>query len=84
MAYENVCKQSLLYEGELVPCKVGDQEVVIMWPDGARPRPMKRAARMKASRSVAATSTAAFCIAPRTDGSSTATAANACSQPDGR
>ena len=30
MAYENVCKQSLLYEGELVPCMVGDKEIVIM------------------------------------------------------
>lgn len=38
MAYENVCKQSLLYEGELVPCKVGDQEIVIMWPDGGTPK----------------------------------------------
>ena len=84
MAYENVCKQSLLYEGELVPCKVGDQEIVIMWPDGGTPRVYERAARTKAFRSVAATSTAAFCIAPRTAGSSTATAANACSPPDGR
>ena len=38
MAFENVCKQSLLYEGELVPCMVGDQEIVIMWPDGGQPK----------------------------------------------
>lgn len=38
MAYEIVCKQSLLYEGELIPCMVGDHESVIMWPDGGKPK----------------------------------------------
>lgn len=38
MAYANVCKQSLLYEGELVPCMVGDKEIIIMWPDGGQPK----------------------------------------------
>ena len=38
MAYENVCKQTLIAEGELVPCMVGDKEIVIMWPDGGHPK----------------------------------------------
>ena len=38
MAYENVCKKNLLYEGELTPCMVGDHEIVIMWPDGGKPK----------------------------------------------
>lgn len=38
MAFANVCKQSLLYEGELVPCMVGDKEIIVMWPDGGQPK----------------------------------------------
>ena len=38
MAYEDVCKSSLIAEGELVPCKLGDTEIVIMWPDGGEPK----------------------------------------------
>lgn len=38
MAYANVCKQSLLYEGELVPCMVGGKEIIILWPDGGEPK----------------------------------------------
>ena len=38
MAYSNVCKQSLLYEGELVPCRGDDKEIIIMWPDGGKPK----------------------------------------------
>ncbi|ANJ66218.1 (2Fe-2S)-binding protein [Halothiobacillus diazotrophicus] len=38
MAFETVCKASLLYEGELVPCMVGDKEIVIMWADGGKPK----------------------------------------------
>lgn len=34
MAYTNVCKQSLLYEGELVPCMVDGRKIIIMWADG--------------------------------------------------
>lgn len=38
MAFQPLCSSSLLHEGELVPCMAGDTEVVIMWPDGGRPR----------------------------------------------
>lgn len=38
MAYTSVCKQSLLYEGELVPCMVGDNEIIIVWSDGGQPK----------------------------------------------
>ncbi len=38
MAYSDVCKQSLLYEGELVPAMVDGKEIVIMWPDGGKPK----------------------------------------------
>ncbi len=38
MAFVDVCKKSYLYEGEMVPCKVGDQEIVIMWPERGLPR----------------------------------------------
>jgi toluene monooxygenase system ferredoxin subunit len=38
MTYVNVCKQSLLYEGELVPCMVDGREIIILWPDGGEPR----------------------------------------------
>ncbi|QSA99244.1 Rieske 2Fe-2S domain-containing protein [Methylococcus sp. EFPC2] len=38
MAYEDVCKRSYIAEGELVPCKLGNQEIVIMWADGGEPK----------------------------------------------
>lgn len=38
MAFEDVCKQSLLGEGELVPLTVGKKEIVILWPDGGEPK----------------------------------------------
>ena len=38
MAYTSICKQSLLYEGELVPCVVGDREIIIVWSDGGQPK----------------------------------------------
>ncbi len=38
MAYVDVCKQSLLYEGELVPCMAGGKEIIILWADGGEPR----------------------------------------------
>jgi toluene monooxygenase system ferredoxin subunit len=38
MAYETVCKQSLIAEGELVPCMVDGKEIVILWPDGGEPK----------------------------------------------
>ncbi|PPD03707.1 MAG: (2Fe-2S)-binding protein [Methylobacter sp.] len=43
MAYIDVCKQSLIYEGELVPCFAGDKEIIIMWPDGGEPKAYKAA-----------------------------------------
>lgn len=38
MAYVNVCKQSLLAEGELVPCMVDGKEIIVMWADGGQAR----------------------------------------------
>jgi toluene monooxygenase system ferredoxin subunit len=38
MAFQPLCKSSLLHEGELVPCIVDGTEVVVMWPEGGRPR----------------------------------------------
>lgn len=38
MAYTTVCKKNLLAEGELVPCNVGDKELIIMWADGGEPK----------------------------------------------
>ncbi|WP_018412657.1 Rieske 2Fe-2S domain-containing protein [Methyloversatilis thermotolerans] len=38
MAYKPVCKEKILYEGELVPCRADGHELLIMWPDGGRPR----------------------------------------------
>lgn len=37
MAYVNVCKQSLLAEGERVPCMVDGKEIIVMWADGGEP-----------------------------------------------
>ncbi|MBS0353098.1 MAG: Rieske 2Fe-2S domain-containing protein [Proteobacteria bacterium] len=33
-----VCKQSYLYEGEMVPCMAGAKEILIVWADGGQPR----------------------------------------------
>jgi toluene monooxygenase system ferredoxin subunit len=38
MAYQTLCKKTLLSPSELVPAMVGKTEVVIMWPEGGRPR----------------------------------------------
>jgi toluene monooxygenase system ferredoxin subunit len=38
MAFEPVCKQSYLYEGEMVPGVAGNKEVLIVWADGGQPR----------------------------------------------
>lgn len=38
MAYSDVCKESLLCEGELVPCRVDGREVIILWAEGGQPR----------------------------------------------
>lgn len=38
MAYVDVCKKALLYEGELVPCMAGGREIVIMWAEGGEPK----------------------------------------------
>ena len=38
MAYTDVCKKSLLFEGERVPCLVDGREIIILWPDGGEPR----------------------------------------------
>ena len=43
MAYIDVCKQSYISEGELVPCTAGDKEIIIMWPDGGEPKAFKSA-----------------------------------------
>lgn len=33
-----VCKQSYLYEGEMVPGMAGTKEILIVWADGGQPR----------------------------------------------
>jgi len=38
MAYTDVCKKTLLFEGERMPCLVGGQELIILWPYGGEPR----------------------------------------------
>lgn len=38
MGYTPVCKQKILYEDELVPCRADGRELLIMWPDGGQPR----------------------------------------------
>lgn len=34
MAFVPVCKQTYLGEGEIVPCMIGDKEILIVWADG--------------------------------------------------
>ena len=38
MAFVDVCKKNILYEGELVPCMVEGKEIIIMWADGGEPK----------------------------------------------
>ena len=45
MGYTPVCKQKILYEGELVPCRADGRELLIMWPDGGQPRAFDAACR---------------------------------------
>lgn len=84
MAFETVCKQSLLYEGELIPCMVGDKEIVIMWPDGGQPKAYEaRCPHEDVSLGRGATSTGASCIALPTVGCSTVATEHACNPPAG-
>jgi len=38
MAFQTLCKQRYLAEGETVPFLVDGQEVIVVWPDGGQPR----------------------------------------------
>jgi toluene monooxygenase system ferredoxin subunit len=38
MAFQTLCKQRYLAEGECVPFRVGAQELLVVWPDGGQPR----------------------------------------------
>lgn len=38
MAFVTACKESLLDQGEVVPCRVEGKEILIVWADGGEPR----------------------------------------------
>jgi toluene monooxygenase system ferredoxin subunit len=38
MSYQILCRKSLLYPGEMLPCKLDATEIVVLWPEGGRPR----------------------------------------------
>lgn len=38
MAFVTLCKQNSLYEGEVVPFTLDGQEVLLVWPDGGKPK----------------------------------------------
>jgi len=38
MAFQTLCKQRAIGEGEAVPFLVADEEVLVIWPDGGQPR----------------------------------------------
>lgn len=38
MAFQTLCKQRYLAEGEAVPFTVDGVEVMVLWPDGGQPR----------------------------------------------
>jgi len=38
MAFQTLCKQRYVAEGESVPFMVDGQEVLVIWPDGGQPR----------------------------------------------
>lgn len=38
MAFQALCKQRNIGEGESAPFKLGNREVILLWPDGDKPR----------------------------------------------
>ncbi len=38
MAFQTLCKQKYLAEGESLPFLIAGQEVLVLWPDGGQPR----------------------------------------------
>ena len=38
MAFQTLCKQRYLAEGESVPFTLDGREVIVLWPDGGQPR----------------------------------------------
>jgi toluene monooxygenase system ferredoxin subunit len=41
MAYQTLCKQRYLGEGETVPFQLDGREIIVMWPDGGEPHAYK-------------------------------------------
>ncbi|WP_217423347.1 Rieske 2Fe-2S domain-containing protein [Uliginosibacterium aquaticum] len=38
VSYQTLCKKSMLFPGEMLPCKLGSTEIVVLWPERGRPR----------------------------------------------
>lgn len=38
MGWTALCKKRLLSPGEAVPCRADGQEIILLWPEGGRPR----------------------------------------------
>lgn len=50
MAFQTLCKQRGIGEGEAVPFLVNGEEVLVIWPDGASPAPLRACAPTRANR----------------------------------
>ncbi len=83
MAYVNVCRQSILFEGELVPCLAGGGRSPSCGRTAGSRSPTMGHAPMKRCRSQEANSTGESSTVSPMAGFSTAIRGNACSPRDG-